>query len=137
MIVTIIIFLVAIISLFGMLVFRAWEIKTARLEKPIESRNIFPIIYFRQVEKIMLYLTKHIIQWIVLVLAKYWFILSTRTKKWIFKKLPKINEFFKTQTKKNVIPKKTFVGKAILESKIKIQKIKERVKKDHEEKFEK
>jgi len=133
MTVTIIIFLVAIISLFGMLMFRAWEIRNSAHEEPIKYRNILPTIYFRQVEKIMLYLTKHIIQSIVLVVVKYWFILSAKTKKWVLKKLPKINDFFKSDVKKNVVPKKTFVGKAILESKIKIQKIKERVKKDHEE----
>jgi len=133
MLFTIIIFFIAIISIFGMMMFRAWEIKTSRIEKPLLKRKIFPEIYFRHVEKIMLYLAKHIIQWIVLMAVKYWFIIHTKTKKWAGRKLPKIYEFFKKKSKDINQQKNSFVQKAILESKIKIKHIREKVRKDHEE----
>lgn len=130
----IIIFLIAIISLFGMLMYRAWEIKTLQVEMPVTIGDLFPEIHFRHIEKFMLYLAKHVIQWIVLVVVKYWFIVSTKAKKWIGKKLPKIHNFF---SKKKELPdpfqKPSFVQRAVLESKIKIKRIREKVKKEHGE----
>jgi len=131
MLIFIIIFFVAIISALGMLMFRAWEIKTSRVEDP-SSTQIFPKIYFRHVEKIMLYLAKHIIQWIVLIIVKYWFILVAKTKKWGDKNLPKISEFFKKKTNNINEQRNSFVRKSILESKMKIRHIREKVRKDHE-----
>jgi hypothetical protein len=131
MTVIIIIFLIAIVSLFGMLMFRAWEIRTSRVEKPIIDGVRMPKIYFRHVEKIMLYLAKHIIQWIVLVTVKYYFILSTKAKKWICKNLPKISGFFKEKAESISRYENPFIHRAILESKVKIKRIKERVKKEH------
>jgi len=116
-----------------MIMYRAWEIKTSRLEAESPRRKILPEIYFRQVEKIMLYLTKHLVQWIVLSVVKYWFILSTKTKKYIVKNLPKIHTFFKKKSKTLNQKKNTFMRRAILESRTKIRRIKEKVKKDHEE----
>lgn len=116
-----------------MVTFRAWEIKTGRVEIPYQAKSILPKIYFRHVEKIMLYLTKHIVQWIVLMAVKYWFIVYTKTKKWAGKKLPKIYDFFKTKPKVLIQPKNSFIQKAILESKIKIRNIKEKVKREHGE----
>ena len=125
-----IIFIVSTASLFGMLWFRAWEIKNR--EKAFKIKRILPPeIYFRQIEKIMLYLTKHVVQWIIIGAAKQWFIFSTKSQKWFVKKLPRVHNFL---TKKNTLndqPTKTFVGRAILESKIKIKRVKERVKKEH------
>ena len=81
----------------------------------------------------MLYLTKHAVQWTVLVVVKYWFTLTTKTRGWASKNLPKVHKFF-TKTEKVQDPqKRTFVERAILESKIKIKKVKERVRKEHEE----
>lgn len=127
----IIIFSVAIISLFGMLIFRAWEIRTSRVEKSLSNIETFPKMQFRHVEKIMLYLAKLVIQWIVLIVVKYWFIISTKTKNWIGRNLPKIYEFFKEKTKDINQQKNSFVSRAVLESKIKIRRIKEKVKKEH------
>jgi len=115
-----------------MVMFRAWEIETSRIPKH-SNRNIFPKIYFRHVEKIMLYLTKHIVQWIVLVAVKYWFIVYTKTKKWTRKNLPKIFKFLKKESKEVKKQSDSFVKKAILESKTKIKRIKEKVRKEHEE----
>jgi len=113
--------------------FRAWEIKTSRLEKPLSVRNLLPKIYFRHVEKIMLYLVKHIVQWIVLMVVKYWFILITKAKKWGDRKQPKILAFFKGKPKELNPQKYSFMRKAVLESKMKIRHIKEKVRMDHAE----
>lgn len=130
MTVLIIIFILSTTSLIGMLWFRSWEIKNKNREfEP--QRKLPPEIYFRQVEKIMLYLTKHIVQWVVLVVVKYWFTLTTKAQKWILKKLPKIHDFFTKKPDQDVL-KKTFVGRAILESKIKIKRVREKVKKESE-----
>lgn len=130
----IIIFLIAIISLFSMLMYRAWKIKTLQVEMPVIIGDLFPEIHFRHIEKFMLYLARHVIQWIVLVVFKYWFIFSIKTKKWICKKLPKIYNFV---NKKKELPdpfqKPSFVQRAVLESKIKIKRIREKVKKEHGE----
>lgn len=128
----ILIFLIAIISLFTMMMFRAWEIETSRIERPHDSRKIVPELSFRHIEKIMLYLAKHIVQWIVLSLVKTWFIIFTKTKKWTKKNLPKIVKFFRRKSKDMEKKKDSFVRRAILESKTKIRRIKEKVRKEHE-----
>jgi len=115
-----------------MMMFRAWEIETSRTDKQVSTRKIFPEIYFRHVEKIMLYLTKHIVQWIVLMAVKYWFIVFTKTKKWIKKNQPKIFRFLKKESKEVKKQSDSFVKRAILESKTKIKRIKEKVRKEHE-----
>jgi len=129
----IILFFIAIILAYLMLSFRAWEIKTLRADPSISPRQLVPEIYFRHLEKIMLHLAKHIIQWIVLVVVKYWFIIYTKTKKWGVKNLPKIYKYFKEKTKDIEQKEKSFIQKAILESKIKIKHIREKVRKEHEE----
>jgi len=129
----IIIFLIATISVLGMITFRAWEIKTGRVEISNPSKSILPKIYFRHVEKIMLYLTKHVVQWVILMSVKYWFIFYTKAKKWIYKKSPKIHSFFHKSPKNITEQKNSFIYKAILESKIKIKNIKEKVRKEHGE----
>ena len=132
MTILIIIFFIAIISMLGIIMFRAWEIKTNRVEISTSEKGILPKIYFRHVEKIMLYLAKHIIQWVVLMVVKYWFILYTKTKKMTKEKLPKIHEFFSKRPETFAPRKNSFVYKAILESKIKIKNIKEKIKREHE-----
>ncbi len=131
MLIITIIFLIAIISAFGMLFFRAWKIREQKNEESFYARKIIPEIYFRQVEKIMLYLTKHILQWLVLNTVKYWYIVTTRAKKLISQKLPEIHNYFKRRPNDESLQKTSFVQRAIIESKIKIRRIKEKVKKDH------
>ena len=130
--VIIILFFIAIILAFGMLMFRAWEIRTLNPEKPLQTKNIIPEIYFRHIEKSMLYLAKHVIQWIVLVIIKYWFIIRTKIKKLTREKLPKIYEFFRRKPKDISQQENSFIQKAILESKVKIRHIREKVKREHE-----
>jgi hypothetical protein len=129
----IILFFIATILAFGMLSFRAWEIETLRTLPPGSPRKIIPEMYFRHLEKIMLHLAKHIIQWIVLMLVKGWFILTTKTKKWIGINLPKVYKFFKKKTEEIDQQGMSFVRKAVLESRMKIRRIKEKVKREHEE----
>ena len=133
--VIIILFFITIILAFGMLYFRAWEIKTLRVELPISLRKIIPEIYFRHVEKIMLHLAKYVIQWIVLMVVKYWFILYTKTNTWVVKNWPKIYNLFKNKEDEvNNNPQKySFVQRAALELKAKIRHTREKVRREHEE----
>ena len=116
---------------FVMLSYRAWEIKKLQADPSISPRKLIPEIYFRHLEKIMLHLAKHIIQWIILIIVKYWFIISTKTKKWAGNNWPKVYKFFTKKAKNTENQKPSFVKRAVLESKIKIKRIKEKVKKDH------
>ena len=113
--------------------YRAWEIKTSRVEKPGPDKKVFPKIYFRHVEQVMLYLIKRGVQWVVIIVVKYWFIIATKIRKWGSKNLPKIFSFFKKKTKDFDQQKRSFVRKAVLESKAKIRRIKEKVRREHEE----
>jgi hypothetical protein len=136
MILYITIFFIATITAFIMLSFRAWEIKTSR--RQIEEQDLrkhLPELSFRHVEKILLILTKHVIQSVVVSSVKVWFIFITKAKILIKNKLPKINKFFKKRISADS-RKITFVQRAIIESKIKIKKVKEVIKKEHEEKEE-
>lgn len=126
----IIIFLVSIILAFGILFYRSWEIKTKRINTLEITELKIPKLPFRHLEKNMLYLTKHIVLGLVLVSAKYWFIMSTKFKKWFDEKWPKINAYFKKKTDKVTSYRHSFLKKAILESKIKIKHIREKVKEE-------
>ena len=79
--IAIIIFFIAIVTCFGMLAWKAWEIRTSRVAIEENSKIVLPDVPFRHVEKNMLYLAKHIIQSLLLVIVKYWFISTTKTKK--------------------------------------------------------
>ncbi len=126
MTILIVIFILSTVALAGMLYYRAWQIDKAEKDKFSAQRKLPPELYFRHIEKIMLYLTKHIVQWLILSGAKCWFKIKAKTNKWIQKNSPRIHKFFE----KKESTKKTFVGKAILESKIKIRRIKERIEKE-------
>lgn len=129
---TIIIFFIAIFMAFGLLFFRAWEIKTSRVSISENIENKSPDLTFRHVEKSMLYLTKHIVQGIVLWTAKHWFIITTKAKKEISDSWPRINSYFQKKPESLEAQKPSFLSRAILESKVKIKRIKEKVQKDHE-----
>jgi H+/gluconate symporter-like permease len=132
MIISIIIFLIAIIAAFGMLFYRAWEIRTSRIAVKEERENYLPKLSLKEVEKIALHVIKHVIQSIVIFTVKGWFLFITKTKILIQNKSPKIHKFF--QKKTNIDSRKiSFVERAIIESKIKIKKVKEKIKKEHEE----
>ncbi len=133
MLITIIIFFISICVAFGMLSFRAWELRTNRLSMVDSGERIRTDLSFRHIEKNMLYLTKHIVQGLVITIAKYWFITSTKTKKWVLEKWPQINDYFKSKISgPDGIKKTSFLRRAILESQAKIRRVKERVKEEHE-----
>ncbi|MDE2031319.1 MAG: hypothetical protein KGI58_03640 [Patescibacteria group bacterium] len=134
MITTIIIFFIAITVAFGMLMYKAWEIRTMRASIQENSVNNIPNISFRHIEKNMLYITKHIVQSIVLVVVKYWFIFITRIKKWFSTNWPKAHNYFKKKSESTeTVKKPTFLRRAVLESQAKIKRIKEKVQEEHEE----
>ncbi|MCX6753570.1 MAG: hypothetical protein NTV03_00745 [Candidatus Nomurabacteria bacterium] len=132
MIIPIIIFLIAIIAAFGMLFYRAWEIRTSRFVVKEEHENYLPKLSLKEAEKIALYVIKHVIQSVVVFVVKSWFLFITKTKIWIQNNSPKIHKFFQKKTCTDS-RKISFVERAIIESKIKIKKVKEKIKKEHEE----
>ena len=134
MIIPIIIFLIAIVMAFGMLVYRAWEIKTNKIIIKEEHKEYIPKISLKDIEKILLHLAKHVVQWIVVSIVKVWFIITTKTKIFLQNKWPKIHDLFKKKEISGTDSRKiSFVERAIIESKIKIKKVKEKIKQDHEE----
>lgn len=134
MIISIIIFLIAIIAAFGMLFYRAWEIRTSRIVVKEEHEKYIPKLSFKETEKIFLFLIKHLIQHIVIFSVKSWFLFITKTKIFLQNKWPKIHNLFKKKEKNGTDSRKiSFVERAIIESKIKIKKVKEKIKKEHEE----
>jgi len=133
MVTTIIIFLVAIIAAFGMLMYRAWEIRTNRLVIQ-EEVQFTPELSFRYIEKRLLHFAKQIIQWIVLSAVKLWFLIVTKTKIFLKNKWPKIHNLFKKKEVTGTDSRKiSFLERAVMESKIKIKKVKEKIKQDHAE----
>ena len=82
----------------------------------------------------MLYLTKRAIQWIVLVVVKYWFIGLTKFKKWVADKWPKVHAFFAPTPKPTNTTRPSYMRRAVVESKMKIRRVKEKVKREHAEK---
>jgi hypothetical protein len=134
MIVTSIIFFIAIVFAFGMLTFRAWELRTGHATMPSLASEKAPEFSFRQLEKYMLYLTKRAIQWIVLTAVKYWFIGVTKFKKWVADKWPKVHAFFSPTPRPTTSTRPSYVRRAVKESKIKIRRVKEKVKREHAEK---
>jgi len=127
MLLTIIIFFIAISTTFTMLAFRAWQIRTSRVSSPISDADELPDLEFRHIEKNMLYLTKHIVQIIILDIAKSWFTITTKTRKWVLKKWPRFYAYFERKP----IEEASFVRRAIHESKIKIKRVRDRVKEEH------
>jgi hypothetical protein len=132
MILLIVIFFIAIISAFGMLAFRAWEIRTNRIQIIENNESPVPELYFRHVEKNILHFSKLIIQWIVLIIVKYWLIMITKIKKWLGENWPKFHKLFEKKEPSSSPMKISFVRRAILESKSKISKLKKKIKEEHE-----
>ncbi len=78
----------------------------------------------------MLYFIKHILQGLIFILAKYWFIIINKFSKWFNSKWPKIDSYFTKKPKSKTPYRHSFLQKAILESKAKIKSIKEKVKEE-------
>lgn len=133
MIFIILIFLIAIITAFGMLAFRTWELRTGKVSMQINDEQIIPQFSFRKFEKAVLYFAKHILQYIVLGIVKYWFIGFAKTKKWLAEKWPKIHiRLFDKKVIEVSDKKPSFIQKAIIESKVKIKVLKQKIHAEHE-----
>ena len=120
---------------FMMLSYRAWQLETLRTEPATPHGKLVPEIYFRHVEKIILQLVKYTIQWIVLIVVKYSFIIYTKVKKWIVNNWPKVYNIFKSKPQEANPVKYTFAQRAKLELKAKIRHTKEKVRREQEEKI--
>lgn len=129
MILNIIIFLVAIVISFGMLAYRAWEIETSRVAYNSSEKNEFGVP-FRKIEKNIFFFTKHIVQHILVFVAKYWFIISIKTKKKYQEAWPKIHDYL-LRKKITSREKNLFIKRAVIESKMKIRHIKEKIKREN------
>ena len=116
-----------------MLIFRAWEIKTMRVGATNVLNKRTPGLSFKYIEKSFLYIVKHLVLIIVLTTVKYWLIVTTKTKKWVSENWPKIHNFFKEKPKPLTPRKNTFVRQTILESRARVNRLKERIKKEHGE----
>lgn len=133
MILTIVIFFIAVITAFGMLAFREWEIRTNRIHA--NNETVMPPvseISFRHVENNAKHITKDILQSLILIIAKYWLIMATKLKKWISENWPKIARLFQKKPKSPAGEELSFTKRAILESKSKIKKLKKKIKEEHE-----
>jgi hypothetical protein len=114
-----------------MLIFRSWEIKTMRVSAP-KNKNDEAGVSFRYIEKSFLYIIRRVVLILILTTVKYWLIITTKTKKWISKNWPKMHSFFHPKPKSISPRKNSFVKQTVLESKARISRLKERIKKEHE-----
>jgi len=135
MILIIIIFLIAIISAFIITAYRAWQIRTLRVKNVENSTDITEKFLFRNIEKIVLFLVKNLVIGLVLIVVKYWFLMVTKTKKWLEESWPKVHKIFKRkpeEVEERAIKSYSFMRRIILELRSKIRKMKETIKRDHE-----
>lgn len=132
MIFYIIFFIIAIIVALGMLIFRAWEIKTMRVELQLNTKQRGLEFSYKDIEKTLLYIIRRIIFVVVLTCVKYWLIISTKIKKEVSENWPKIHKLFQKKPKEISPRKHSFISQTILESKARISKLKEKIRKEHE-----
>ncbi|MEI6659861.1 MAG: hypothetical protein WCK91_00345 [bacterium] len=130
------IFFIAIVTAILMPTYRAWEIRTLRVQGGDNSVDFMETFSFRNIEKIAQYLLKNIIVGVVLIIAKYWFIGITRTKKWLEENWPKVHRIFEHKSAEGIedgLGKPySFMRRLILETRAKVRRMKEKVKRDHE-----
>jgi hypothetical protein len=127
---SVIILIISIITALTVLYFRAWELRTGRTT---DTEKIVPVqhLTLRHLERIMLYLTKNVVQYIVLAIVKFWFIIVTKFKIWVKDKFPKLNSRFNKTTDSPAPQKPSFIKKAVLESKSKIKRLKQKIREEH------
>jgi hypothetical protein len=131
MIFVVLIFFIAIIIAFGMLSYRTWELRTGQVTFNPSDTEAFELS-FRKMERTMLYVAKHLIQGFLLVVVKYWLIAITRVRKWLMEKWPKVYGVFKTKEPSPTPIRPSFFTKALMESKTKIKRLKQKIREDHE-----
>jgi hypothetical protein len=130
----IIIFLISIAVAFLVPVYRAWEIRTLRAETTHSTANYTENFSFRNIEKVVLYLTKNFIVALVLGVAKYWFIIITKSKKWLEENMPKVHNVFqkKEAEEEGLVKNYSFTRRLILELRAKLRRTKEAIRREHE-----
>jgi hypothetical protein len=128
----IIIFCIALIVAFSMLAVRAWKLRTGRMPTPEKVQDVVPHVPFRQVEKTVLYLTKHAVVTTVVAVAKYWFIIRTKVTKEVSANWPKVHAWFQAKPK-SPTARPSFIKRSVTESKIRIRRVKEKIRREHEE----
>lgn len=130
MTISIIIFLISLLVIFGILISSARKVQLG--QRQIDGMWA-PDVSFRKIEKYVLYYTKNIVQITVITVVKYSMIGAIKTKKIIREKLPHIHhKIKKVISKREPGSKPSFIQKAVLESKTKIRRIKDKVKRDHQ-----
>jgi hypothetical protein len=131
MVTTVTTFFVAIVVAFMTLSYSAWEVRTGR--RVILAPSPVPKLSFRTIEKSVLYLLKTSLQSIVIIGAKFWFLGMAKLRKFSREKLPKIYRFLgMTARNEDGTKKPSFARRAIMESRTKIKRIRERIKREHE-----
>ncbi len=129
MTVSIIIFLISLAIVFGLLAYSTRDVLAGKRQVHAPWS---PDVSFRKIEKVVLYYTKNIVQITVVTVVKYSLITAIKTKKAVKEKLPHIHKRVKKVFgKRNPDGKPSFIQKAVLESKTKIRRVKDRVKKEH------
>lgn len=130
MTISIIIFLISLFVVFGILISSARKVQLG--QRQIDGVWA-PDVSFRKIEKYVLYYTKNVVQITVITVVKYSMIGAIKTKKVIREKLPHIHQKIKKViSKREPGSKPSFIQKAVLESKTKIRRIKDKVKRDHQ-----
>lgn len=127
---SILIFAISLIVVFGILIRSVRQIRAGKRQL---NEDFTPDISFRKIEKYVLYYTKNIVQITVVTVVKYSMITALKTKKVVKEKWPTIHTKIKRVfNKREAGEKPSFIQKAILESKTKIRRIKDKVKRDHQ-----
>jgi hypothetical protein len=118
-----------------MISYRAWEIRTSKIDILTNDVKREIQLCFRNVEKIILYITKKIILNIITISVKFWLILKIKIKKKIIENWPKIHNLLIKKEKELTPKKNSFIKQTILEAKVRISKIKEKIKNEHKKEF--
>jgi hypothetical protein len=128
------IFLISIATAFLVPTYRAWEIRTRGAETTLDSAPYTENFSFRNIEKVVLYLTKNFIVLVVLGVAKYWFIAVTKSKKWLEENMPKVlNVFKRKEVQEDGLTKNySFTRRLILELRAKLRRTREAIRREHE-----
>jgi len=129
----IIIFILAIVSAFGMLSYQAWEIRNGKKVFIRENLILSQTKSFKNIERSILTFLKYFIQKTLLLLMKLWFLIVIKIKKLWVEKKPMIHSLLKRKNKDPKSPQNpSFVSKALTESKYKIRRMKEKLHEKHE-----
>lgn len=132
MIFVIIIFFVSILTAFGILYYRKLELANGKGNIEQRTLKIIPDFSLRQLEKNFWILIKYGVQKLILFVVKYWIITNIRVKKWISEKWPLVLAIFKSKKTESETQKSpSFFTKALIESKYKIKRMKQKIKEEH------